>query len=152
MTGGGWTMVANQIPGSPLPNNTGDVSPASFGTVTASWRYGNARIMAIQPKVAWRLTDASNAVYFKPTCVIDWTHDYINQQPSDCTTGYTTTAFTTAVNGGWKNVATRGIGINDVGAFCSIRAFESYTPDPVPVGAMADCNYDMSQRVSLSYQ
>src|SRR5262249_33111959 len=145
MTGGGWTLVANQVPGSPLPDNQADVGKPLFGSMTKSWRFGQLRVQGLgAPVVAWKLVDASHSVYFKPPCSVIWTSALNNQPASECSVAYTGTSFTPPVNGPSPNVASRGIGT--AGAACNIRAFESSSQEPVPVGAMADCNFDTNEQ------
>ena len=137
-----------------LPNNPGDVNAATFGQIAKSWRVGSATLSQVTPPTAWKLTDATNSVYFKPTCSVNWTVKWEGQPQSDCTTGYKTAAFAATTNTLWENTATYGIGINNSGSFCSMRAYES---DPVdgpamPLGAMASCNYNTTQRVSLWFK
>ena len=160
MTGGGWTLIANQVPAALLPDTICTVNPAGFGSLSESYRLGNPAITSIQPSVAWKLTDPTNAVYFKPDCVVDWTINYnsLNPMPTACTTGYTSSAFTSVQNGGWQRVSARGIGINNYGEFCSIRMFESHSntegtiePSSQVAGLALPCNYQQftTQRVSL---
>ncbi|MEO7331386.1 MAG: hypothetical protein ABI193_22615 [Minicystis sp.] len=54
--------------------------------------------------------------------------------------------FTTAVNGGWHNVSTRGPGVNNSGQNCSMRAFESVN---APVGWARACDFRTAQTVRL---
>ncbi len=160
MTNGGWTLIANQVPAAPLPDTICTVNPAGFGSLTQSYRLGNPAITAIRPSVGWKLTDPSNAVYFKPDCVVDWTINYnsLNPMPTSCTTGYTSSTFGSIQNGAWTRVSARGIGINNNGAFCSIRMYESHTntegtiePSSLDAGLACPCNYEQytAQRVSL---
>ncbi|MSP59468.1 MAG: hypothetical protein EXR72_03840 [Myxococcales bacterium] len=153
--GGGWNLVMNQVPGQLLPDSTADVNAASFGTLNQSWRIGSATIKKIAPTVAWKLTDAGNKVYLKPACVVDWTVDYLAvMAPNVCTTGYKATDFSSVVNGGWVYTGAHGIGINNSGQNCSIRAYNSKDPNPqgVPAGGAASCNYTTIERVSLWYK
>jgi len=124
MAGGGWTLIVNQVPRTSLPNLMTTVNAAGFGTLVQSYRLGNPDVTTITPTVAWKLTDSVYDVYFKPTCVVDWTQSYASSTAANaCTLGYTSTAFTTIVNGGWFQMAGRGIGINNSGNNCSIRAY-----------------------------
>jgi hypothetical protein len=159
MAGGGWTMVENQVPTDPLPDVTTTVNAASAGQLGASWRLGNPAITLIKPAVGWKLTDATNTVFLKPSCVVDWTIDYILVHvATDCTTGYTNTAFTTPVNGGWVYCSARGIGVNNSGQNCSMRADEGGNGQPGgqgagPNGRAYSCHYSStSERISLWFK
>jgi len=163
MTGGGWTLVANQVPDTPLPDSVCTVNPTGFGTFTQSYRLGVPDIASIRPTVAWKLTDPTHSVYFKPACVVDWTVNYDTPAPvpTVCTTGYTSTVFDTIVNGGWINASARGIGINNSGAVCSIRMYESHMKtdgtveaSSLQAGVACPCDYTKytAQRVSLWFR
>jgi hypothetical protein len=164
MTNGGWTLVANQVPDTLLPNDSTTVNAAGSGSVIQSFRLGVPDITMIRPSLAWKLTDPNDTVYFKPNCVVDWTINYdmgAASQPNVCTTGYTDTSFTTVENGAWQNASVRGIGINNSGASCSIRMFESHMTTAGAIengsaeaGIAAPCVYQnfTSQRVSLWFR
>lgn len=156
MAGGGWTLVARQVPSELLPDVITTVAPERFGELTHSYRLGNPEITAIRPSLAWRLTDNTSAVYVSPRCVVDWTRDYIDvMMPTDCTQGYTTTGLTTLVNGRWTYCSARGIGINNNGAPCSIRMNESGSGRGVgamPNGRAYGCAYTTADTVSLWFQ
>jgi hypothetical protein len=145
MSAGGWTLVSNQVPGSLLANDYGNVNAANFGSSTSSWRVGHTTTVAIEPTEAWRMTDGSTTVYFKPTCRVDWARSYFNTGRSlDCNTGYTSTAFTSITNGGFVDAAVRGIGINNGGANCSMRIFNDVlwttpTGNTLQVGQSGGC-------------
>ena len=147
--GGGWTLIMNQVSSSLLPSSTASVNVGNFGSKVASYRLGNPVSTLIKPSLAWKLTDSSNAIYFVPSCVDDYTVDYLNQPASACTVAYTSTAFTTAVNGGYHNVSTRGPGVNNSGQVCSMRAFESLN---APVGSARACDFGTAQTVRLWYK
>lgn len=163
MTGGGWTLVANQVAGAPLPDDQCTVEPSHFGSEGKSYRIGMPVVAQIRPTLAWKLTDATNTVYFKPACVVDWSvnHDTPSASADVCTTGYTTTAFTMIKNGGWKRASVRGIGINNYAADCSIRIYESHMDTDgmiestsIAAGLAAPCVYQnyASERVSLWFR
>ena len=155
MAGGGWTLVANQVPEAPLPDTAETVNPAGIGTLAQSYRLGGAEITAIRPALAWRLTDATNSVFFTPACTVDWHINYTAiMTPTPCTVGYTSTAFTSVFNGRWVYCSAKGIGINNSGQFCSMRMHEG---GPSSQGAMAHgraatCLYRIDQRVSLWFR
>lgn len=163
MSDGGWTLVANQVPDAPLPDSVCTVNLSGFGDLRQSYRLGVPDVASVRPSVAWKLTDATNSVYFRPACVVDWTinYDTANPMPTVCTTGYTDTTFANIENGGWVRVSARGIGINDYGASCSIRMYESHMTTTgtiegtsLPAGVATPCLYAQytSQRVSLWLQ
>jgi hypothetical protein len=161
MTNGGWTLIANQVPAALLTDSTATLNEAGFGTLTQSYRLGSPDVAAIRPRVAWKLTDATNAVFFKPTCVVDWTASYAGVTvATDCTLGYTSTAMTTTFNGHWDNSSARGIGINNAAQFCSIRMYEAGVnaagvrlPGTRQPGVAAPCKYsDATQGVALWFQ
>lgn len=155
MTGGGWTLVVNQVPGAPLPDTNGSVNVTGFGALDQSWRLGNPDITRVRPTVAWKLTDASNSVYVSPMCVVDWDRNYNDTMVATaCTVGYASAALTTIVNGRWVYCSARGIGINNSGAHGSIRASEGglASQGAMPHGRAASCNYTITERVSLWYR
>ncbi len=156
MRDGGWTVVANQVPTELLDDSTATLGAAVFGDVAHSWRLGNPDIALVRPTLAWRLSDELNNVYVVPSCVVDWTRNYLDvMSASECTIGYTTTALNVVVNGRWTYCSARGIGINNNGASCSIRMSEGGFGRGV--GAMANgraytCDYNTSRRVSLAFR
>ncbi|MBL8603254.1 MAG: hypothetical protein JNK72_15120 [Myxococcales bacterium] len=155
MRDGGWTMVANQAANAPLPDTADTVNFSGFGDLAQSWRLGGAEITQLRPSRAWRLTDASNTVYFRPTCVVDWSVNYTDiNEPRACTTGYTTAAFESIVNGRWVYCSARGIGINNSGQPCSMRMHEGgpASQGAMPHGRAATCAYRIDERVSLWLQ
>lgn len=163
MLHGGWTLVANQVAGEPLPDDQCTVQPTHFGTENRSYRIGMPVVAEIRPTLAWKLTDATNTVYFKPACVVDWSVNYDTPSPKPelCTTGYTTTDFNVIENGTWKRASVRGIGINNDGADCSIRIYESHMlsdgtiePSSLDAGLAAPCIYThyTVERVSLWFR
>jgi hypothetical protein len=152
-------MVENQVPTSLLPNTTATVNAAGFGQLGQSWRLGIPDITTITPTVAWKLTDATHTVYFKPSCVVDWSVNYSSIMTQNvCTTGYTDLTFTTLTNGAWEYCSARGIGVNNSGQNCSMRADEGGVAaglggeGAANDGAAHDCTYDTSQTISLWYR
>lgn len=152
MTGGGWTLVMNQVPAAPLPDSPATVNEAGMGTLDQSYRFGGAAMARIRPAVAWKMNDAQTSVYFAPSCVVDWNVNYLGQPSSPCTIAYTTVQLTTPVNGGFVNVATRGIGINNASQVCSIRAYNVQNESPIAAGVATSCNYRPDQRVQLWFR
>lgn len=152
MAGGGWTLVMNQVPGADLPDDQATVGLTSFGTLDHSYRLGGVAITGIQPVVAWKLTDNLNRVFFRPACTVDWSKNYLGQSATPCTVGYTTEAFATPYNGGFINVATRGIGINNSGQFCSIRAYNTPGSGGFEAGPAASCLYTRTETVQLWFR
>lgn len=152
MASGGWTLVMNQVPGADLPDDQATVGLASFGTLDHSYRLGGAEISDIRPAVAWKLTDNLNRVFFSPACTVDWSIDYFDKPASPCTVGYTTETRATPYNGGFVNVATRGIGINNNAQFCSIRAYNTLGPGGFEPGPAASCLYTRTEIVQLWFR
>lgn len=152
MTGGGWTLVMNQVPAAPLPDSTATVNEAAMGTLDQSYRFGGAAMARVRPAVAWKLNDAQTSVYFAPECAVDWNVNYLGQPASPCTLGYTTEQRTTPVNGGFINVSTRGIGINNSAQICSIRAYNVRSDGNVETGPATSCQYRTDQRVQLWFR
>jgi hypothetical protein len=152
MQGGGWTLVMNQVPGTDLPDEQVTVNPAGLGSLDQSYRLGNPEITAIRPTVAWKLADALNSVFFAPACVVDWSINYLDRPASPCTIGYTTEQLSTAYNGGYINVATRGLGINNSARFCSMRAYNTVTLGSFVAGPAATCLYTRAEIVRLWYR
>ena len=106
--------------------------------------------MTIRPKVAWVLSDSANRVYFRPGCVVDLTSSLRDQTVDECETGcaelhfpsrcftlkvemistdsvgmtrYTDETFSTPISAASDSNGSNGIGMNNRGNFCSIRAF-----------------------------
>jgi hypothetical protein len=157
MTGGGWTMVMNQVPTAPLADLTTTINAPGFGVLTESWRLGDPDITQITPNVAWKMTDATNSVYVTPACVVDWTINYTGMPQSPCTTGYTDTTFAKLFNPSWVSCDAKGIGINNGAQFCSMRADNggpviAGNPAYPPDGAAYPCSYGASMTVSLWFQ
>lgn len=71
---------------------------------------------------------------------------------SPCTVGYTTETRATPYNGGFINVATRGIGINNSARFCSIRAYNTLGPGGFEPGPAASCLYTRTETVQLWFR
>jgi hypothetical protein len=168
--GGGWTLVANQAPDAPLRSVTAsDVSAGNFGSLTSSYRLGNARIQAFSPTVGWRMQSVSTAgalrdnVFFRPQCRIDWLRvvglvgsDVIIANSSIltftsapdsapdvyCNTAYTSSTFGTLISGRTTANGSYGIGQNNSGGYCSIRmssAAWASSPLSNPEGAAYPC-------------
>lgn len=152
MAGGGWTLVMNQVPGADLPDDQATVGLASFGTLDHSYRLGGAAISGVRPPVAWKLTDDLNSVFFSPACTVDWSMDYLDKPASPCTVGYTTETLAMPYNGGFVNVTTRGIGINNSARFCSIRAYNTLGHGGFQAGPAASCLYTRTETVRLWFR
>jgi hypothetical protein len=156
MRNGGWTYVANQVPATLLDDVLTTVNETLIGQLDRSWRLGNPEITRVRPAVAWRLSDEVQNVFVAPACVVDWSQDYIRvTTPHPCTTGYTTPALNTLVNGRWTFCSARGIGINNEGRSCSIRMNESgfgLGIGALPNGRAYTCDYNTARRVSLAFQ
>jgi hypothetical protein len=152
MAGGGWTLVMNQVPGVDLPDVQTTVNAAAFGSLDQTYRLGNPTITAIRPRSAWKLTDEVSEVFFDKACVVDWSINYLNRPASMCTIGFTTEALQVPYNGGFINVSTRGIGINNAGAYCSMRAYNTVAPTSIEAGPATTCNYTRTRIVQLWYR
>jgi hypothetical protein len=162
MRSGGWTLVANQVPGSVLPDRVTTINNAGFGAQDQSYRLGDPEIDAVVPSVAWKLTDGVTSVFFRPACTVSWKKNYADsRRPTDCTAGYDSEQFTSIVNGQWLYADVRGIGINNSGRPCSMRMYHSRATasgsvppgaSPAP-GSALGCDYAVgTQRVSLWYR
>jgi hypothetical protein len=152
MTGGGWTLVMNQVPGADLPDQQETVNPAALGTLDLSYRLGNPTITAIRPGSAWKLTDEQNQVYFAKTCVVDWSINYAGMEPSPCTIGFKGEDHAVPYNGGGQNVSTRGLGINNGAQYCSMRAYNTVSPTSIQAGPATTCEYTRTRIVRLWYR
>lgn len=153
MTDGGWTLVANQVSSSVLPDEMGNVNVANFGTTNTSWRIGQAVMREIRPAVAWRMNDSATNVFFKPVCRVDWGRGYVNTARSyPCNTGYTSVAFSAITNGAFVDAAVRGIGINNSGTNCSIRMYNQVAWNSLPIGAAVSCNAATNVTIQLWFK
>ena len=152
MTGGGWTLVMNQVPGADLPDDQQTVNLNGLGTLDQSYRLGGTSITSIRPTSAWKLTDEDNSAYFSRDCVVDWSINDLDRAASPCTIGYPTEQLLTPYNGGHINVSTRGIGINNSSRFCSIRAYNTQTPTSFEPGPASTCRYTRDRIVRLWYR
>lgn len=152
MTGGGWTLVMNQVPGADLPDEQVTVNPAGLGSLDQSYRLGNPTIAAIRPRSAWKMTDELNQVFFSRACVVDWSINHLGQPASPCTVGFTAEDLLVPYNGGHANVSTRGIGINNSGNHCSIRAYNTLAPTSIEAGPATTCLYMRNRIVRLWYR
>lgn len=157
--GGGWTLLGNQVAGSLFPGNTTADVGSPNGSVATSWRFGNAKVQALQAKQVYRLTSVNpgtsariDNVYFSGSCVINYTDTWsqtgnTNTMPAACRTPYTTTAMSaTYVNSG-AVVSAAGIGTNNAGSYCSMR-FGSAVSSGNNGGAY-DCTMGQSNTVQL---
>jgi hypothetical protein len=150
--GGGWTLVMNQVPTALLTYNFSTINPQNFGSLTATYRLGGSAIKAIQPTVAWVLTDDSNRVYFRPTCVVDWENSLHNKPLGSCSQGFNSLAFSTPISPATSTNGSMGIGQNNYGRYCSIRAF-MYNQEPSwPPGAAISCAGTTSQTIRLWFK
>ena len=159
--GGGWTLVANQVPSALFSTlTTADINPQNDGSLTQTFRLGNARIQALTPTVAWRMTSHNalgqvvDRAFFRPTCTIDWLK-MVGTPTADCSVAptvttptsldlacgiaYTTPSFGTQLSAYTAANCALGIGQNNSGGYCSMRM--GTTPwGTVPSGAALPCN------------
>ncbi len=150
--GGGWTLLMNQVPSERLQYAFCTINPQNLGSLTKTYRLGNDIVKNIRPTVAWVLTDDYNRVYFKPSCVVDWENSLYNQPLGACNQGFTSSAFATTVSSVTTINGSMGIGQNNYGGYCSIRAF-MYSGDPsVPPGAAWSCTGTTNQTVRLWFK
>ena len=150
--GGGWTLVMNQVPSERLQYAFCTINPQNLGSLTKTYRCGNNIVKWIRPTVAWVLTDDYNRVYFRPTCVVDWENDLLNQPIGACNQGFTSSAFATTVSSVTTLDGSMGIGQNNFGGYCSIRAF-MYSLDPAyPAGAALACTGTTNQTIRLWFK
>lgn len=154
--GGGWTLVGNQALSSRgWLDTTADINAHVFGSLDNTWRYGNAKIQAIPHSVAWRMTSDNGPlsftekIYFKPSCVINWTITWdgsSNSMPLACQQGFTSTAFSANVSN-WSTVnAATGIGQNNGASYCSARFAQAPSAGN---NWSYSCNYTYNQRIQL---
>lgn len=150
--GGGWTLLMNQVPSERLQYAFCTINPQNLGSLTKTYRLGSDVVRAIRPTVAWVLTDDYNRVYFKPSCVVAWENSLLNQPLGACSQGFTSSSFATTVSAVTTLNGSMGIGQNNYGGYCSIRAF-MYSEDPsVPPGAAWSCNGTTSQTIRLWFR
>jgi hypothetical protein len=162
MRSGGFTLIANQIPGALLPDRLSTINPGAFGSQDQSYRLGDPEIGTVFPKYAWKLSDGTSSVFFRPACVVSWKNNYADfKRPTDCTTGYTTDQFTSIVNGQWLYAPVRGIGIDNNAQSCSLQMFHPAAdsmghalpgPAAAPGSALACDHSAGAQRVSLWFR
>ncbi|MDC0711284.1 fibrinogen-like YCDxxxxGGGW domain-containing protein [Stigmatella sp. ncwal1] len=153
--GGGWTLVMNQNPAERLPYNFSTVNPQNFGSLTETYRLGSSAIRALRPTTAWVLTDDSNRVYFQPTCMVEWETSLLNKPIGPCNQGFTSLGFSTPVSSVVTANGSMGIGQNNSGQYCSIRAFlYNQEPDTTrwPPGAALSCAGTTSQTIRLWFK
>ncbi|KVP65618.1 putative Ig domain-containing protein [Burkholderia ubonensis] len=157
--GGGWMLLGNQVSGSIFPSNTTtDVGTPSGNTAT-TWRYGNAKVQALQAKQAYRLNSLNpstgarvDTIYFSGSCVINYTDTWnqasnVNSMPAACRTAYTSAAMTNVVPNAGATVSASGIGTNNSGQYCSMR-FANAVSSGFNSGAF-DCNMQQANTMQL---
>ncbi len=150
--GGGWTLVMNQNPSERLTYDFSTINPQNFGSLTATYRLGSSVIRGIRPTVAWVLTDDYNRVYFRSGCVVDWENSLLNKPIGPCNQGFTSRDFSTPVSPVVTSNGSMGIGQNNHGSHCSIRAF-MYNLDPGwPPGAAISCSGTTNQTIRLWFK
>jgi len=152
--GGGWTLVMNQVPTEWLPNNLGTVNPGNFGSLTKTYRLGSDIIKTIRPTVAWLLTDNSNRVYYQSDCIVDWENNMWDQAVGSCNQGFNALGFASPISPVRNPNGSRGIGQNNYGNFCSIRAFtsEGGESEGWPPGPAASCAGNRYETIRLWFK
>ncbi|WP_083680957.1 discoidin domain-containing protein [Archangium sp. Cb G35] len=150
--GGGWTLVMNQSPAELLPYIFSTVNAQNFGGLTESYRLGSSAIRILRPTVAWVLTDQFNRVYFRPTCVVDWENSLFNKPIGSCNQGFSSPSFSTPVSPVTPVNGSMGIGQNNYGRYCSIRAFMFDQEPSWPAGAAISCAGTTDQAVRLWFK
>jgi hypothetical protein len=150
--GGGWTLVMNQVPSALLPFDFGTVNPQNFGSLTSTYRLASSIIKTLRPTVAWVLTDDSNRVYYRPDCVVNWENSLDNASIGSCNQGFTASDFATRTSDVKTYNGSRGIGQNNNGGFCSIRALMHEGYPPWPAGAALSCKGTSTETVRLWFK
>ena len=159
--GGGWTLVARQIPSLGLTDTTLDINTGLGWNENSTFRYGNNKIQQYSPTQAWRITSVDGSgtlvdnAWFSPSCVIDW-GEYVGIWGSstvfnsDCGIAYTSSSFTTVVGGNYTtNACSLGIGQNNNGNYCSIR-MGSCSYGAVTQGMASPCSVSNATTYTMS--
>jgi hypothetical protein len=157
--GGGWMLLGNQVSGNLFPSNTTTDVGTPNGSTTTTWRYGNAKVQALQAKQAYRLTSLNpgtgarvDNIYFSPACVINYADTWnqsanTNTMPAACRTPYSSAALSTVMTNSGAVVSAAGIGTNNYGQYCSMR-FGMAVSTGYNSGAF-DCNMGQSNTIQL---
>ena len=119
-----WTLVLNQLAGECL--NSDLETTGSLSDNTAAFWLAFVQLSAIRPTTAWLLPDTTNRVYFRPACVVDFANTLRDEKElAECNQGFGDITFEDPISNALPDNASRGIGMNNGGAFCSIRAYLS---------------------------
>ncbi len=168
LDGGGWTLVANQAPTALLTAITqSDINPQNDGSLTSTFRFGNARVGAFAKTVGWRITSTSasngsiiDRAFFRPACVIDWVKlvgtsgggctitpamVQVTSLDTNCGVAYSGPSFSSTVSGYTASNCAIGIGQNNSGSYCSIRMGNAGSP----LGSAQPCNYGTGSSVFM---
>ena len=90
------------------------------------------------------LSDASNRVYFRPACVVDLSGNHLlDQNIRECEEGFSDETFETPISSFVDSNLSDGIGMNNNGQFCSIRAYLADEPvahSEMTQGCAAPCD------------
>ncbi len=161
--GGGWTLAMHQAPDQCLAPSTtkiGDVRTWEADP-TSSFRWASPQLAAVRPEVSWVLSDASNRVYFRPACVVDLAAGHLrDQNVRECEEGFSDVTFETPVSAFVDSNGSNGIGMNNNGQFCSIRAYLDQDYRGMTMGCAAPCdsassggwNHAPSEQVQLWFK
>ncbi|KVP16863.1 putative Ig domain-containing protein [Burkholderia ubonensis] len=157
--GGGWMLLGNQVTNSLFPSNTTADVGTQNGSTTSTWRYGNAKVQALQAKQAYRLNSLNpgtgsrvDTIYFSGSCVINYADTWnqstnFNSMPAACRTAYTSVTMTNVVPNAGATVSASGIGTNNSGQYCSMR-FANAVSSGFNSGAF-DCNMQQANTMQL---
>jgi hypothetical protein len=138
--GGGWTLVMHQNANECLDSSTDTIGTLN-GDTSASFRLGSQQLSTVRPTVAWVLSDATNRVYFRPACVVDFENAHLRHQTiRECEFGFTNATFGTQTSSASDSNGSDGIGMNNGGQFCSIRAYVDRTRSALPQGCATPCD------------
>eukprot|EP01046_Picozoa_sp_COSAG06_P006713 COSAG06_NODE_319_length_17585_cov_7.462466_4_plen_1588_part_00 len=144
--GGGWTLAMHQAPDQCLGVTTtkiGEVRDweADPTGASSSFRWATQQLEAARPEVAWVLADASNRVFFRPACVVDLVGNGLRDQNiRECEEGFTDETFESPISAWSDNNGSKGIGMNNSGNYCSIRAYIDQTMTTLTEGCATPCD------------
>ena len=127
--GGGWTLAMHQAPNQCLAGTSTKIGDAAtwLADNTQSFRWGTRQLAIVRPEAAWVLADATNRVHFRPACVVDLVANTLRDNNiQECEEGFTDDTFMTPTSSWSDDNASNGIGMNNAGAFCSIRMYLSF--------------------------
>jgi hypothetical protein len=138
--GGGWTLVMHQNAGECLSSETETVGVLD-GDTTTNFRLGTTLISQVRPDVAWVLSDATNRVFFRPACVVDFTSGHLRDaNVAECEHGFVDSTFEAPISSAVDSNGSDGIGMNNNGQFCSIRAYLDTNMGALTQGCACPCD------------